>query len=105
MERQLQDTDDLINDDIIDDNLIDNNLIDDFMQIQSVLASALVANLVAEDGSIEVRSVESSSHISECAALFTRVSLQKGIWGITSPLLYQSFSMKVLSYQVGILTD
>ncbi len=44
----------------------------DLMQFQSATASELIANLISTSGDIEIRQIASSSHIMQCAALFSQ---------------------------------
>lgn len=44
----------------------------DLMQFQSTTASNLIANLLSNHGDIEIRQIASSSHITQCAALFSQ---------------------------------
>jgi hypothetical protein len=41
------------------------------MQFQSTTAADLVANIISATGDVEIRQIVSSSHITECAALYT----------------------------------
>jgi hypothetical protein len=42
------------------------------MQFQSTSATELVANLISSTGDVEIRQIESSRHIMQCAALYTQ---------------------------------
>jgi hypothetical protein len=44
----------------------------DLMQFQSTTASELIANLISTNSNIEIRQIAFSSHIMQCAALFSQ---------------------------------